>query len=380
MSTVIHSGLSPATAEPVDVHVENGRIVKVTPAASPHLDRWVAPGFIDLQVNGFAGVDYNSPDTSAEEIARSIESQRSCGVTRFFPTVITGSQENICGSLRNLVRARHELRAEATLPGFHLEGPWISPDDGPRGAHPKEHVRVATIDEWSRFQEAAEGQIRLLTVAPEQEGVVGLIENAASQGTVVSIGHTNATAAQIAVAIRAGATMSTHLGNGSHQVLPRFPNYLWDQLAADELYAGLIVDGIHLPASFVKVAVRSKGIERSILVTDAVTPANCKPGRYRVGHLEIELTPENRVELVEGRRLAGSALRMDRAIENVMRFAGISLAQALQLATVNPARALGIEGRQGFLASGDWADLVLFRFNAETKNVAIEKTIGAETL
>jgi N-acetylglucosamine-6-phosphate deacetylase len=182
----------------------------------------------------------------------------------------------------------------------------------------------------------------------------------------------------MAAAIRAGATMSTHLGNGSHQVLPRFPNCLWDQLAADELYAGLIVDGIHLPANFVKVAVRSKGIEKSILVTDAVTPANCKPGRYRVGHLEVELSAGNRVELVEGRRLAGSALRMDRAIENVMRFTGISLAQALQLATSNPARALRLEGRQGFLSPGDWAELVLFRFDAETKAIQIETASGAE--
>ncbi len=375
---MICNGLSPITGKPIDVRVENGRIAAVSPSSSPDADRWIAPGFIDLQVNGFAGVDYNSPDAPIEEIARSIEAQRSCGVTRLFPTVITGSRENIRGSFRNLAQARRQLRAEAAMPGFHLEGPWISADDGPRGAHPKEYVRAATMEEWRCFQDAAEGNIRLLTVAPEQQGVLDLIEKAASEGTVVSIGHTNATTEQITAAIRAGATMSTHLGNGSHRVLPRFPNYLWDQLAADELYAGLIVDGIHLPASFVKVALRSKGLEKSILVTDAVAPADCAPGRYRVGHLQVELTAENRVELVEGRRLAGSALRMDRAIENVMRFAGISLMQALQLATVNPARVLRLEGRQGFLESGDWADLVLFRFDAEAKQVQIEKTSGAE--
>ena len=169
------------------------------------------------------------------------------------------------------------------------------------------------MEEWEQFQEAAEGQIRLLTLAPEQEGALDVIEHVAKQGVTVSIGHTNADGEQIDAAIKAGATMSTHLGNGEHHVLPRFPNYIQEQMADDELCEGLIVDGIHLTPSFVKIAVRAKGLDRSILVTDAVAPAGCKPGIYRVGHIEVELTPENRVELTTTRRLAGSALGAKRA-------------------------------------------------------------------
>lgn len=264
------------------------------------------------------------------------------------------------------------------MEAFHVEGPWISADDGPRGAHPKEHVRPAAIEEWRHFQDAAEGQIRLLTVAPEQQGVLPLIEQVCTEGVVVSIGHTNATTSQIEDAIHAGATMSTHLGNGSHKELPRFPNYIWDQLAADELYASLIVDGIHLPQAFVKVALRAKGLDRTILVTDAVAPAGCAPGIYRLGHLEVELLPENRVQLATTGRLAGSALRMDRAIETFLRFTDLSLPEALMTATVNPGRALRIEGRQGFLEAGERADLILFRFDPGTKAIQIEQIVVAE--
>lgn len=339
----------------------------------------VTPGLIDIQVNGFAGVDYNSPDTPLDEIARSIREMRATGVTRFCPTVITGSNENICGSLGNLARARRELAEGPSMCGFHVEGPWISPLDGPRGAHPVEHVRPPSLEEFLQFQEAAEGNIRLLTLAPEAEGSLNVIERIVESGVVVAIGHTAASEQQIRDAIHAGATMSTHLGNGSHNQVPRHENYIIYQMAADELWASLIVDGIHLPPAFVKVAIRAKGIGRSILTTDAVPPAGCPPGIYRFGHLEVELTPQGRVELTDSRRLAGSALRMDRALVNLMRFAGLPLPDALQTGTCNAARGIKLEGRKGFLQPGDWADLILFRFDAETQEVEIRKTLVAAT-
>ncbi|MBI3666908.1 MAG: amidohydrolase family protein, partial [Acidobacteria bacterium] len=208
-------------------------------------------------------------------------------------------------------------------------------------------------------------------------GATALIEFLVERQVVVSLGHTAATAEQVRDAIRAGATMSTHLGNGAHAVLPRHPNYIWEQMAADELYASLIVDGIHLPPSFVKCAVRAKQVGRAVLVTDATAAANCPPGRYRIGSVEMELTAENRVQITGTQRLAGSALRMDRGVENVMRFAGLSLAQALRLATVNPARAARLADRAGFLAPGDSADLVLFRFDPSIPRITVEKTIVA---
>lgn len=373
---MIYSGRSPETDELLYVHEDNGGIVKVEKTGRSDGGPYIAPGMIDLQVNGFAGVDYNSPDTPQDEIARSIEVIRRTGVTRFFPTVITGSHENITGSLGNLARAKRELSNGNSLVRFHVEGPWISPVDGPRGAHPKEHVRAATVDEWKRFEEAAEGHIGILTLAPEQEGSLSLIEHVAEQGrAVVALGHTNADTSRIKDAIRAGATMSTHLGNGSHQVIARFPNYILDQMAADELCAGLIVDGIHLDPSFVKIAVRAKGLGQCILVTDSVAPAGCPPGIYRIGHLEVELTPENRVELTSSRRLAGSALTMDSGLAKLIQFAEISLCEALKTATTNAARHARIDGRQGFLDPGDLADLILFDYDSESGNIKVRQTV-----
>ena len=372
---MIHTALSPLTTAPIRVIEENGRILSVEQAPDEKPELWIAPGLIDIQVNGFAGVDYNSPRTPLEDIARSIRVMRATGVTRFCPTVITGSNENIRGSLRNLARARRELPEGPMMCGFHVEGPWISPLDGPRGAHPIEHVRAPSIEEFEQFQEAAEGNIRLLTLAPEAEGSMAVIEHLAAIGIVVAIGHTNASQQQIRDAINAGATMSTHLGNGSHAEIARHDNYIIHQMAADELWASFIVDGIHLTPSFVKVGIRAKGTDRSILTTDAVPPAGCPPGIYRFGHLEVELTAAMRVELTDSRRLAGSALRMDRALGNLMRFAGLPLPDALKTATCNAARGISLEGRRGFLQPGDVADFILFRFDPKAREVEIEETV-----
>lgn len=260
------------------------------------------------------------------------------------------------------------------MEGFHVEGPHISPEDGPRGAHPREWVRPPDLDEFRRWQEAAEGNVRIVTIAPEWPGATKYIEALVAQGVVVSIGHTQATGEQIQEAVRAGATMSTHLGNGAHSVLQRHPNYIWEQLAEDRLAAGFIVDGIHLPACFLKVALRAKGIERSILVTDAVMPAGCAPGRYKVGEVEIELHPGDRVTLAGQDRLAGSALRMDRGIENLMRLAGLSLREAVTMATRNPARVARISGRQRGLAPGERADLVELDYDPQQGRIRILRT------
>ena len=191
-----------------------------------------------------------------------------------------------------------------------------------------------------------DGNIRLVTISPEWPEAPQYIEALVRDGVVVSIGHTKATGEQIQDAVSAGATMSTHIGNGAHSLLQRHPNYIWEQLAEDRLAAGLIVDGIHLGPAFLKVALRAKGIARSVLVTDASMPACAKPGLYKLGEQEVELTADDRVVLAGQTRLAGSALRMDRGIENVMRIAGVSLTEALSMANRNPARVGRIAGRQ----------------------------------
>jgi N-acetylglucosamine-6-phosphate deacetylase len=352
-------GKNVATGEPLEVEF-GSEIEAVGPAARCE-DVYLAPGWIDLQVNGFAGVDYNAPDAPLEEIARSIQVISSTGVARFYPTVITGAPEDMIRALANLARAKESLAEGAAIEGIHVEGPYISPEDGPRGAHPKQWVRPPDVAEFRRFQEAARGHIRLMTLAPEWPSAPAFIEALTADGVVAGIAHTAANARRIGDAVTAGARLSTHLGNGAHSVLPRHPNYLWTQLAEDRLAASFIVDGIHLPEAFLRVAVRAKGLERTVLVTDASSPAGSEPGVYRLGEQEVELTADQRVVLMGQARLAGSALKMNQAVGNLMRQLQIPLADAVRCATVNPARIAGIQGRQRGLTAGDRADFVLFR-------------------
>src|SRR3984885_6110683 len=347
--------------------------VEAVSSASPD-GVYLSPGWIDLQVNGFAGVDYNNPKCTPEEISRSIRLLFSSGVTRFYPTVITGSPEDMLGALRNLKSAKETLPEGAAIDGFHVEGPHISPDDGPRGAHPRRWVRPPDLDEFRRWQDATDNQVRIVTLAPDWPEAPPYIERITAEGVVASIGHTSATAQQIADAVAAGATLSTHLGNGAHSVMRRHPNYIWEQLAEDRLMADFIVDGIHLGAHFLKAALRAKGIERSVLVTDASAPAGAAPGRYYLGEQAVDLTPDNRVVLAGQDKLAGSALRMDRGVENLMRMAGLPLADAVRMATVNAARAGKVPGRTNGFAVGDRADFVQFRWDAEARAIQVTAT------
>jgi N-acetylglucosamine-6-phosphate deacetylase len=353
------SGRDALSGEPARVTFER-EILTVEACAEPG-EFYLAPGFIDLQVNGFAGVDYNDARTPHEAIASSLRAQFATGVTRLFPTVITGAPDAMEACLRNLGKAREDLPEGVAIEGFHVEGPHISAEDGPRGAHPRAWVRPPDFDEFLRWQDAARGAVRIVTLSPEWPDAPRYIERIVAEGVVASIGHTSATADQIADAVRAGATMSTHLGNGTHPVLPRHPNYIWEQLACDRLMAGFIVDGIHLGAAFLTGALRAKGVPRSVLVTDASTPAGAVPGRYYLGEQEVDLTVEGKVVLAGTDRLAGSALNMAAGVANLMRMAGVSLADAVRMASVNPAMAARVAGRTRGIEVGERADLVLFR-------------------
>jgi N-acetylglucosamine-6-phosphate deacetylase len=297
-----------------------------------------SPGFFDLQVNGFAGVDFNDPSTTADAVSRAVEAMRRTGVTRFLPTLITSSFESFATCARMLADHR-----DPAIAGLHIEGPYISPEDGYRGAHPRAHVRAASVDDFERHQEAARGRIRLLTLAPEVSGALSLIEHAVKRGVRVALGHTAATPDQIRDGVRAGATLSTHLGNGCAQMIPRHPNVIWEQLANDRLHASFIVDGHHLPASTVKVMLRAKTPARSVLVTDAIMAAGSPPGRYRLGGLEVELSADGRVAPPGAPYLAGSALTMDRAVGLAVTLGNVSLGEALAMASTQPAAYLGLE-------------------------------------
>jgi len=286
----------------------------------------------------------------------------------------------MAGSLRNLARAKAEF-AQGNMPeaqaleAFHIEGPHISPEDGPRGAHPREHVRPPDFDEFLRLQEAAAGNIRLVTISPEWERAPDFISRLVRSGVVASVGHTKATPEQIQNAVAAGATMSTHLGNAAHPSLPKTQNYIWQQLAEDGLTACFITDGIHIPEAFFRACVRAKGIERAVLVTDAVMPAMCAPGPYRLGQVDVELRNDGSVVMQGTNRLAGSALRMDHAIGNAVRMARVSLRDALTMATINGARTGRVAGRQRGLVPGDKADLVRFEWNETAHRLTVKETV-----
>ena len=293
-------------------------------------------GFFDLQVNGFAGVDFNNPAATPDEVEHAIAAMRRTGVTRFLPTLITSPLVRFVRCARNLLRTRHPAIA-----GLHMEGPYISPEDGARGAHPREHVSAASREDFAWRQEAAAGTIRLVTLAPEVPGAISLIEHLVTTGVCVAIGHTAATPAQIQAAIAAGASLTTHLGNGCASVLPRHPNLLWEQLASDRLRASFIVDGHHLPAATVKAMIRAKTPARSLLISDAMAAAGCPPGRYEFNGEWVVLGEDGRVSSPGTPWLAGSALGMDQAVMNAVKFTGLTLPEIIPLATSQPAAYLG---------------------------------------
>ena len=366
-----------------DVLLIDGRISVVQPAALTEpcdlggADVRLAPGLIDLQINGYGGVDFNDAAGSTEQIATVFRQLWRTGTTALLPTLITGAHGRIAQCLANLLRAADEFPEVARgMLGVHLEGPFISPEDGPRGAHPREHVRAPDWDEFQRWQDAARGRIRIVTLAPEWPGANQFIEHAAASGVIVALGHTAATPAQISDAIKAGARLSTHLGNGAHAQLARHPNYIWEQLAADELHASFIVDGQHLPPAVVKCFVRCKGVARSILVSDAIGAAGQPPGRYRLGQVEVEVTPTRRVCLPGTPYLAGSVLEMHEALAKTVHFTDVTLEEVVRMATWNPAELLGVQHRHGALAVGQPANLTLFRWDAPSVTVAVAATVS----
>lgn len=332
--------LSTATGASAAVAASLAHSRRSEAAAGQGVRRLTVDGFVDLQVNGFAGVDFNDPKCTPDQVQQAAGAMRRTGVTQFLATLISAPADRFATCARTLLAA-----ADPALAGIHMEGPYISPEDGARGAHRREDIAPPTMEDFARRQEAAEGHIRLVTVAPEVPGVLPLIERLVADGIRVAIGHSAASPAQIAEAVRAGATMSTHLGNGCAQLLPRHPNVIWEQLAADALTAGLIVDGHHLPGSTVKAMVRAKTPDRVVLVTDATTAAGQPPGEYMFGNLRVRLDATGRVAVPGQPNLAGSALSLDRAVGNTVQFTGLPLETVLAMVTTQPRAVMGLPPR-----------------------------------
>lgn len=354
-------GRNPFTGEFNEIAIENGVIQSIAPAL-PVGDLWLSPGFIDLQINGYAGCDLNAESITPDLVTTLMYKLFAAGVTTFIPTIITAPEDRIIAALRAIGEARNlSPLVRHVIPFVHIEGPHISPADGPRGAHPRGHIRPPDIVEFERWQTASGGLVGMVTLSPHWDSAMAYIAHLASRRCVVAIGHTDAEPSRIHAAAEAGAVLSTHLGNGVADSLPRHPNVLWAQLADDRLSASFIADGHHLPADTMKAMLRAKGTERSILVSDTVALAGMPPGRYEtsVGGA-VELTPEGRIGIPGTRTLAGAALPLKSGIATVARLPGFSLRDSILMATANPGR---FAGGRGELQVGADADLVQFRWD-----------------
>lgn len=333
------------------------------------------PGLIDMQVNGYAGLDVNADDVGPETVVELTRALWAQGVTTFLPTIITAPEQKILQGLRAVAAARaSDPRVAHSIPGVHVEGPALSPDDGPRGAHDARHLRAPDVDELDRWQEASGGLVRVVTLAPERPGSERYIAAAVARGVLVSLGHCAPTPGQVRDATWAGARLSTHLGNGTHRTLPRHPNHIWAQLAEDRLTAMLIADGHHLPADTLTAMIRAKSPERCVLTSDAAALAGVEPGEYTtpVGG-RVTVGTEGDLRLSGTDLLAGSGRSLLACLDWARSHLPLEAGTLLAMATANPARVLGLEERVG-----DGGDQVVVDRTGPTSTVVSTRLRGCE--
>ncbi|MBM1105483.1 N-acetylglucosamine-6-phosphate deacetylase [Aurantibacter crassamenti] len=353
-------GLSYSDETPISIALDNGKIKSVQQlkdAPSKH-KTYIAPGLIDVQINGYMGVDFSGPDLTVEGVKKATKALWKAGVTTYFPTIITSDIEQIKKNFAILAEARKDPEIGKSIPGFHLEGPYISPIAGFRGAHLEKYIKAP---DWKEFQEilkASDNGILVITIAPELEGAIEFIKNCVANGVTVSLGHHNGTAAQIQAAVDAGAKMATHLGNGCANEINRHHNPLWPQLSNDAITTSIITDGFHLTREEVRTFYKAKGVENTIIVSDALDLAGLPPGEYTRGERTLLLTPEV-VKLPKENVLAGAASPISKCVGVMMEFTGCSLNNAIKMASTNPAKLFSLD-KIGTIDKGKRADLIVF--------------------
>ncbi len=331
------------TGKTEEVTFKNGMVMGITEMEIKENDlAFIGPGLTDLQINGINGIDFNTTTLTQEDVVNATHYLLSKGVTTFLPTVITNSDENILTIVHTIYEAcRSNSLVDECVWGIHLEGPFISPAEGAKGAHDEKYIKAPDWDLFNKFQEAAGGKIKLVTIAPEWEGSYSFIKKCREQGILVAMGHSLANTQQISMAIKAGMTLSTHLGNGIPLLLKRHPNMIWDQLAADELYACMITDGIHIPDSFIKVVMKNKA-KAALIVSDATCFAGLTPGEYQ-NHIggSVILDEQKRVSLKGSPGLlAGAAKSLLENVETLLHHDLATLKEAWEMASLNVAQML----------------------------------------
>ena len=365
-------GRNPQTGEGQAISFADGIITAIEPADYAGT-LYLSAGLVDLQINGYSTFDLNDGTLTPERVSALTELMFSLGTTTYLPTLVTASEVNITNGLRAIRAARQtDPHAALAIPAVHVEGPFISINDGARGAHPAAHVRDADIAEFDRWQQTSDGLVGLLTLSPHSDAAIDLVRYATAQGVHVAIGHTDATSEQIHTAAAAGAVLSTHLGNGAAALLPRHPNAIWAQLADDRLTATLIGDSHHLPADTLIAMLRAKGLDRALLVSDVAAPGGLEPGIYQqtIGG-RVQLWANGRLGTPGTPYLAGAALPLGDCVARTIGMTGLSLSQVLALATVNPGR---FAGGRGKLAVGEAADLILFDWQTGDERLSVAET------
>lgn len=365
---------------PISILIEGGeisRILRKTTLDNPkNATVYIAPGFIDNQVNGYAGVSFSFGvgELTVDRVRKATQALWKEGVTTYLPTLTTNSRDVLLNNFSILADAIKAPQIGLSIPGFHLEGPYISHIDGFRGAHPKQWVRPPDWQEFLDLYEAADQKIIQVSLAPEIEGALEFINKCIKKDIMVALAHHNAPANIIKMAIDAGAAIATHLGNGCANMINRHVNPLWPQLADDRLMASIIVDGFHLRPEEVQVFYKVKGTNGIILTSDVTSLAGMPPGEYESKGRTVILTTDGMIKYPAQNVLAGSASPIIKGVGNMMKFTGCSLADAVHMASRNPAKLYNLNDR-GEIKPGKRADLVLF--NLDDYVLKIKKTILA---
>jgi N-acetylglucosamine-6-phosphate deacetylase len=323
------------------VTIDDGIILRIEAGSPNGSTETLTPAFFDIHVHGAHSHDFMA--ATPTEIATVGCFLASCGVGHYLPTTVTAPLDATLRALENLADAIERPfacapdRPAAVPDGIHLEGPFVS--HAKRGVHPAASILEPSVELFDRFQQAARGNIRLMTLAPELPHALDLIAHVTAAGVRVSMGHSNATAADTLAAIAAGATSSTHLFNAMRSLNHREPGILGTVLDRDDVYAEAICDGVHIDPVIVRLWLKVKGEERAILVTDGMSATGMPDGTYTLGGFSVEVKDGI---CLAGETLAGSVLTMDNAVANLQRFTGTSLGTAVRLASCNPARMLGM--------------------------------------
>lgn len=372
----------------VRICVSSGRINSILPLDMPAPDLqhlpWVAPGLFDLQLNGYRGIWFSSESLTVDDVETVIVDYARHGITRCLPTLITNSFDAIAHGLHTLQKARQRSPlVREIVAGCHIEGPYISPENGPRGAHPIQHVRAPDISELMKWQQISGGLVRLMTLAPEWPEANEFIRAAVASGIVIALGHTAANGSVISSAIDAGASLGTHVGNGCSGTVPRHDNVFWPQLADDRFTCSVIADGWHVPATMLKCISRCKPTDRLVLTSDVSGFGGCSPGRYSTGSLEVDVLDDGRI-VVAGQTLylAGSGALTGDCVLHFSECCGWSLADSWKLATAVPAELLGLPVVS--LSEDAVARLTMFRLNdapgQKARFMPVEVVIGNHRL